>query len=712
MSATLDLKIARADACLRRACLALALTGAVGLTPATGLAQAASSATWEHDMLAHGLGHAPLRLSGEAERLEFSPRARARLKSSERPTPRPQGMQAEDEDEAASGDTRQAEVAAGGRGAGERADDGVTKDEPTVADAEFAKTQGKKTQGPAPSPEAVEAPEQAPAAPDWVPLSTRDILTSEFPRLRRESLAVISRSDATAEDYLEHARRLLGGMFLHEAHHALALARGGSGRNAHSLQARAGEIEAAIEGLEGPAPAAVADARGALWSVLQDHARGERASAARIRAAAADFGNQSGAVVNAALPLLLRAAIAASEADIAAELIRAGVETGALVGSQRLLLEGRLASLTGDDQAAFDHYAAAMESVDAAGIEARIALFDLAMAQGRAETWPQLREILAQGIAQWRNDDLARQLMVRLAAVTEDIGDRAAALSVMAMLMVEYPESGEAELARRRVPLLLSQLAAQARDKEIDLESYIVTLRDLHEPLHADLHWVPARRELAEILAAEGLLLAAAAELGAIEADIAAGSPVADGMAGEVGLRRSELLMRAGRLGEAKSALAVQGAHRLPGVAARHAELKLQLDALSRSPVSSAAEAEPVEPALAMARAAALSGRHDEAVRLYADHAVGDNDLPPSDFARYILAMAATGQIPKMELAEGASEVANGQAMLAAGMSIARPPAALSPLSSADAKDVLSRSGEALDAIAIMLGKKPAPSAE
>lgn len=697
-----SLKIARRETGLRRKCFALALAGAISLAPASGLAQTSSLAAWDFDALAPGIAAAPLRLEGEGQRFEFSPRARAKIKTSMRPAPRPvlhdvMVTDAEpDEGEKMDATAEVADIAA---------DLPVTEIETEIED--LAAPSGELANN---KKEVLPVP--AEVALSLAPLRTGDIVTAEFPRLRRESLTAISQAGATAEHYLEHARTLLGGMFLPEAYHALEVARSSPGGTQPSVLARIGEIEAAIEGLEGPGSGAAPDANGALWSVLQDHARGNSASNPGIRAAAADFANQSGAIVNAALPLVLRAAIAAGDAEIAADLIEIGVATGDLAGSQRRLLEGRLASLTGDDEAAFDHYAAAMASMDAAGIEARIALFDLAMEQNKAETFPQLREILTQGIAQWRNDDLARQLMVRLAAVTEDIGDRAAALSVMSMLMVEYPDSGEAELARRRVPLLLSQLAAQARDKEIALEAYIVTLRDLHASLRNDLHWVAARRELAEILAAEGLLLAAAAEYEAIEDDIAAGSPIADRMEGDVTLRKAELLMQAGLLAEARTALAGQSGHRLPGIAARHAELTVQLDALSRSPVAAAADGEFIEPRVAMARSAALSGRPDEAVRLYAEHIVGDNDLSPSDVSRYILATAEAGQIAQMDLARSGAEDAKGESMLAAAASIAQPREPLAPLSGTGAKDVLSRSGEALDAVAVILGKKPGLTAE
>lgn len=685
---------------LRKASFIIALAGAAGALPSIATAQASASQLWDYDALAPGLGHSPLSLLGSGHRLDFPVAARAKLKTSDRPARRPAPIE-DDLAETTPAADQAEEVAVEEQDPGAVAVAEAVSDSKPSADPDLAKTMSDEELAP------------VVAAVTAAPLRTHDVRTADFPRLRRESLAAISRHDASAEHHLEHARVLLGGMFLPEAYHALEVARGAAGGGQPYLLASIAELEAALEGLGGPGAGAAPDARGDLWAVLQDHSRGKRTTISEVKAAAADFAHQSPAVVKVALPLVLRAAINAGDADLAAGLIETGLATGDLSGSQHRLLEGRLARLLGQNEEAFDHYAAAMAHMDAAGIEARIALVDLAMEQNKAETFPQLREILSQGIAQWRNDDLARQLMVRLASVTEDLGDRPAALSVMSMLMVEYPESEEAELARRRAPLLLSQLAAQARDKEITLETYLVTLRDLHASLRSDLHWVAARRELAESLAGEGLILAAAAEYQAIAADIDSGSPVADRMREEVSLRHAELLIQAGSLGEAGAALAREAALRFPDLAARHAELSLQLDALTRSPIPGAAgQAVDEDPRLSLARSAAFTDRPEEAARIYGEYIIGDNDLPRSDFSRYILATAEAGQIEQMNLAKSATEDAMAESLLAAGATVARPREELKPLSGDGAKAVLSRSREALDAAASILGKKPTDPAE
>lgn len=571
-----------------------------------------------------------------------------------------------------------------------------------------------------PMPAALALEPAAAPLPIIAPLITADIRPESFSAARSASLERIAALESEGQDVtaarIEHARILLGGMFVPEARAVIEQVLGLPGRVPPEERLKAGAIAVAIEVLGGRAMPEAAEARDAtwkdarLWPALDRWLRGEaRPNAGAIRAAAGMLGEQSPGVATALLPLLFDQAVGIEDADLAEELLIAGLEATDLPGTSRfLLMQGRLAQMRGDERKAFDMLASAMEFRDIHGIEARIALVDMVLARGEIRFLPRLQEILTEGVEFWRGDDLARQMLIRLASVTEELGDDIGALRTMMKIQESFPGTEEAGLAGERIPAILSRLSAEAKAGDVPLETFLTTMREFEPSLAAAPEWISARHALATMLSKAGLTRAAAAEYLAMRRDITRrGSTVSATLRDRLLVEEAEAAERAGQWAQLRTTLALPLSGEDPALVARLADIRArgshraassEMGIVGEVPL----EADPLE----AARAAVRAQDDDRAVVAYDAHLSGGKRLPSRDIPAYLHAKARVANNGNMEETARRLGKEGTEAMGIAAAAVSREKAQVKPLSTEKARALLDASEKAAAAAEDLLGSE------
>jgi len=537
------------------------------------------------------------------------------------------------------------------------------------------------------------------------PLTTSDITLAGFSGAREKALELMNADPDDVAAALDYARTLLGGMFLQEAYGIIDEISSRQGPGGASDEIMTASIAQAIASLGGPRHAAASNLVGAewqdgrFWPVLDRIARNVRVDdMSDIRGAAAALEDQSSAVAGAALPMLFGAALVRKDAKLAEDLLLAGLNGTDLSGTSRfILMQGQLAEMKGEPETAFDFYSAAMANNDLAGAEARVALADMALNRKVRNSLPQIREILTIGVDQWQGDKVALQLLTRLAGVSEALADAPEALRVMAKIRADYPGTRESQLAERRIPMILSSYARQAREGSIDIETYITALRKLEPVLNWTAEWVPARMILADRLSKAGLNKAAAAEYRAIRENVRElDSPAPKNLMEEVVLLEIEMHIAAGDLETART-LINQPMPEDPILAKRQATAALILAyPQTGANVPGAAMGEILE----QGRAAFRGQDYAKAVSTY-DVAINAGEgLHREDLARYFHAKALIEKNGNMDpAARRLDETAIAGLLPAAETLSLSGQSGSEKLSTDSARDLLARSKKALDAV-------------
>lgn len=272
--------------------------------------------------------------------------------------------------------------------------------------------------------------------------------------------------------------------------------------------------------------------------------------------------NHSEPVVSALLPRLFNIAMLRGDYKIAEGLLRGAREATALPGTPVYhLMMGRLALAYDMPQEAFDYFARASQGRDIFAQRARIAMADLALARKDPKFLPALRDILLEGVTQWRHDHEALILRARLAQVAEDLGDIPLALDIMGKIRQDHPNTPEATLAHERGALALAAFAVAMDDDAISLETYLISMRNIEAFYRLDPVWPIARQALARAYGRAGLHTAAASEYTALQIDLSRiDAPVlTDRMRAELPLHEAEAWLKAFNPPRAALALALEG---------------------------------------------------------------------------------------------------------------------------------------------------------
>ena len=250
-----------------------------------------------------------------------------------------------------------------------------------------------------------------------------------------------------------------------------------------------------------------------VWSVIASLSAGDSVETDMLRSASMQLERHSPAVAGRLVPVLFDAAVANKDIDFARNLLNAA-ETGTdLAGtSQMLLMRGLLARAERQNQNAFDFFAWASEHQDRAAAQARIALADMALENPDRAVRERVRDLLVEGLARWRGDGLALRMRALLARVSEDLGDAETAIISMASLHADHPDTPEAELAERRIAVILGQMAEAIEAEAMSLPDSLAMVRRLEPYMSAHAQRVEVRGALAERFARAGLTRAAEAE--------------------------------------------------------------------------------------------------------------------------------------------------------------------------------------------------------
>ncbi len=347
------------------------------------------------------------------------------------------------------------------------------------------------------------------------PLETR---LADIPFNAAQSQYVARFTDAPqaqrAAPALDYAQFLMGWLMLPEARDFASLALNSTDT---ALQDRAKATLAMIDVLSGISvpvddfPRAME--QDPLWSVVLDLQAGASVTETRLHKAPSKLVQHSPAVSGRLVPIIFAAAIKAEDLDFARSLLNASVKGTDLEGtSDMLLMRGILARADGQNQTAFDFFAWASEHQDRAAAQARIELADMALEHPDRAVRERVRDLLVEGLARWRGDDLALRMRALLARVSEDLGDAETAIISMALIHADHPGTPEAELAERRIGVILNILGEAIEADAMSLEDSLAAVRRIEPYVSAQPERVLVHGALANRFSRAGLTLAAQAE--------------------------------------------------------------------------------------------------------------------------------------------------------------------------------------------------------
>lgn len=481
------------------------------------------------------------------------------------------------------------------------------------------------------------------AALDRVPrLKTADVAPEHFSRMREAAILAAGGTEATPEARVELARVLLGGGFAHEAAGVATEAVRDHPDMAQSTRLSAAAIALAASLIGGPATELAREISRAdwedprLWPVAAAIAARAPVSSLQLRTAAATLGEQSPPVITALFPGFFEAAIRADDIPLARQVFDTGIMAGMQdQASLANYMRGLLAKAQGDEEEAFDYLAKASEINDVHGARARVAIADIVQGRDDRRMLADLRTILADGVQRWRGDDVARQMMIRLAGITEELADAPAALRTMTAIIAEFPGTPEERLARERIPVVLRSFALEAEKGQADYRTYLLTLRELERQLTVFPEWAEARAVLARLQAGQGLHSAAAAEYAALRSDLAGGTP-ATLTADEVRALEAEQRILAGEQEQARAAM--QGREPQDALQQRVAA---ELGVLRPEEELSGIQDEAM---IALARHAYHSGDMATAARAYGELDTRGKSLSGADVVRYFHSQATSAK--------------------------------------------------------------------
>lgn len=515
-------------------------------------------------------------------------------------------------------------------------------------------------------------------------------------RARLDEIYTSAPANLRSSAALDYASFLISWMMLPEAASFIEAAQRDSAANGRTdprAEAYLGMIRLLADAAPPPNGSPVPEAvrNDPVWSVIADIQSGEEVSKTRIRTAAAGLTDHSRFVSGRLAPHLFKAAMDASDWDLARKILNAAQSGTDLEGtSQMLLMRGQLARAEGQQQMAFDFFAWAAEHQDRAAAEARIELAELALQNSERSVHERVRDLLAEGLPKWRGDSLALKMRAQLARVSEDLGDAETAVMTMALIEADHPGTPEAELAERRIKVILSHLGDAIALEAMGISEAVATVRRIEPYMAAHTERAAVRGALAHRLEAAGLTVAARAEFTDIWDSLLASErdQIAPDLFDRLVLEQAKQLVRQGTPGAALDLLRLRPDRRVASLDADYAKVVLEAGGV---PDARGESAELIS--LEIARSALREGR--DAMALAAMKSAGR--LPaPEGIAATRLA-AEQGQTAAEEYLERVPSPKRGHVEQLAGMRAADPPP-ITPLSTGTAQHILRSAATSIDA--------------
>lgn len=446
-------------------------------------------------------------------------------------------------------------------------------------------------EAPAPLPEVTPDMAQAlppappkPALPPLPLVATAGFDTARFweDRRSRETAWSAAAPEEKGAAALEVSRLLMSQMLLPEARSFHSRARQNGLLHDPALDRQWRAMEAMLSVLEGeglPAPIPEGWDEASLWAVAAGAEPDQIGSPLELTKAVAQLQNHSEPVISAVLPALFDQALRRGDLRVAEGLLRGARELTGLPSTPVYhLMMGRLALAYDMPEEAFDYFVRASQGRDIAAQRARIALADLALLRKDPKLLPALRDILSEGVNQWRHDYEALILRARLAQVAEDLGDIPLALDIMGKIRQDHPGTPEAILAHERGALALAAFAVAVDAGEISLTTYLTSLREVEPFYRLDPVWPIARQALARAFTRAGLQVAAASEYVALQIDLKRiDAPVPpERQRVEIALNEAEAWLANHKTSRAAVALARNGLPRFEELQNRYSRATLQ----------------------------------------------------------------------------------------------------------------------------------------
>lgn len=452
-------------------------------------------------------------------------------------------------------------------------------------------------------------------------------------------------------------------------------------------------------------------AEGSLWAIAGKLQGDQIGGGLHLTEAVSQLQNHSVPVISQVLPLVFDAAMEAGDLRVADALIRGAREATNLAGEPVYhYMTGRLQLAYDLPQAAFDAFVEASKGRDIHAQRARIAMADLAIARKDPKLLPALSEILAEGVNQWRHGREGLILRARLAQVAEDLGNIPLALDIMGKIRQDHPGTAEAILAHERGALALAAFAVAVDKGEIDLQSYMQTLRNVEAFYRLDPIWPIGRTALARAWARLGLHEAAASEYAALQTDLQRlGAPAPlEKVAQEIPIAEAESWLANSDLARARVALARNGLPRFEELTERYAIASLRAEVTGAlGEMMAFSDAEGFRVYAHAARNAGLKAQATAAHRELDKRRALGPDL--SEAIHATLIARDLGDKAFMEASFAALQGAEGGPQTAAvpalneALTLPMPP--LQPLSHGTADEMLARTDAALQASRDLLAR-------
>lgn len=227
----------------------------------------------------------------------------------------------------------------------------------------------------------------------------------------------------------------------------------------------------------------------ALWASLHGIASGDaRMLAENLRTALVGLAFQSGPVARALLPLITEAAVSLQDIDTSVTALSLMTTVPDLAEAPMgQYLRGRHEANIGNEKSALDAYFAASQGWDNYAARARIALADLAIADGSPGALLAARDVLSVGAGAWRGDAFETAVLERQAEVNGLLGDSVAALLAYRRIITRFPESVEAQDAMANAGSHLDQVYRDGAEGRTDLADWF----DLHQFLLPTYRYLP-----------------------------------------------------------------------------------------------------------------------------------------------------------------------------------------------------------------------------
>lgn len=301
----------------------------------------------------------------------------------------------------------------------------------------------------------------------------------------------------------------------------------------------------------------------ALWLVLQAIAEGDGAMLrANLHDAPEALAAQPLAVQRAVLPSLTEAAVEAGDGGVVGRTLMMLEDlpdlSSAPVGHY---LRGRAAEMEGRASTALESYFEATRGWDRYAARARLALADMALADGGHGALLAAQDVLEYGVDAWRGDRYELEVLEHLAAVYSRSGDAVGALVVLGKLMLRFPDTPEAARAEVRAAEDMAVVYRDGAEGRLPLARWL--------SVHVQL--VPLYRHFPDFAAHTETLAGRALEIGGTdlaameyrralslleELDEFSGQPVSPERFAELRMKLARALMRGGLAAEARDELA------------------------------------------------------------------------------------------------------------------------------------------------------------